>query len=84
MEDLSRGTDFIAEQINAQRGVYIHCAAGVGRAPAMAAAYLIRTGMSTDVAWDTIRQSRPFIRPTTPQISALAAFGAAQSQDERE
>ena len=83
MADFARGADFITEQIEAGRGVYIHCAAGVGRAPSMAAAYLIRTGMTPDAAWKTIRQRRPFIRPTPPQIDALAAFGAAQSHNER-
>jgi protein-tyrosine phosphatase len=83
MEDLSRGAAFIAAQIAAGRGVYIHCAAGVGRAPVMAAAYLVRTGMEPAQAWETIRQGRPFIRPTPPQIATLAAFGAAQPKNER-
>jgi len=75
-EDLKRGAKFIGQQIAAGRGVYVHCAAGVGRAPLMAAAYLVSTGMSAAQAWDTIRQARPFIRPTPPQITALDAFGA--------
>lgn len=83
MEVLSRGAAFIAEQIANGHGVYVHCAAGVGRAPLMAAAYLVRSGMTPSAAWDTIRQSRPFIRPTPPQIAALAAFGAAHPQNER-
>ena len=73
-EELQRGAKFISQQISAGRGVYIHCAAGVGRAPLMAAAYLVNTGMSAAQAWDTIRQARPFIRPTPPQITALDAF----------
>lgn len=73
-EDLDRGVDFIVHHIAEGRGVYIHCAAGVGRAPMMAAAYLVRTGMSAAQAWDVIRQVRPFIRPTPPQITALDAF----------
>ncbi len=76
MEDLARGVDFIAQNIAAGRGVYIHCAAGVGRAPLMAAAYLVHTGMSAAQAWDAIRRARPFIRPTPPQITALDAFAA--------
>jgi len=74
LADLERGVDFINHHIAAGRGVYIHCAAGVGRAPMMAAAYLVRTGMSAAQAWDTIRRVRPFIRPTPPQITALNAF----------
>lgn len=83
MADFTRGASFIAEQIKAGHGVYIHCAAGVGRAPSMAAAYLIHTGMAPDAAWETVRQGRPFIRPTPPQIEALKAFSAAQSQNSR-
>lgn len=78
-DDLERGVEFIGQHIAAGRGVYIHCAAGVGRAPMMAAAYLVRTGMSAAQAWDTIRRVRPFIRPTPPQLRALNAF-AAQSK----
>ncbi len=75
-EDLRRGIDFIAQHIAAGRGVYIHCAAGVGRAPAMAVAYLISTGMDASQAWETIRRTRPFIRPTPAQIVALERFAA--------
>ena len=75
-EDLERGVAFINRHIAEGHGVYIHCAAGVGRAPMMAAAYLVRTGISAEQAWDTIRQVRPFIRPTPSQVAALAAFAA--------
>jgi protein-tyrosine phosphatase len=75
-EDLDRGVEFIRQHIAERRGVYIHCAAGVGRAPMMAAAYLVRTGMSAAQAWDAIRQVRPFIRPTPPQIRALDAYAS--------
>ncbi len=73
-EDLERAATFIAEQRAAGRGVYIHCAAGVGRAPLMVAAYLITTGMTAAQAWATIREVRPFIRPTPPQIAFIDAF----------
>ncbi|MBN1248046.1 MAG: dual specificity protein phosphatase family protein [Anaerolineae bacterium] len=72
--DLQRGVSFIAEQIAAGHGVYIHCASGVGRAPTMAAAYLVSQGATTVEAWETIRQGRPFIRPTPPQLAVIEAF----------
>ncbi len=75
-EDLERGVGFISRHIAEGRGVYIHCAAGVGRAPMMAAAYLVSGGMSAAQAWNVIRQTRPFIRPTPSQITALNAFAA--------
>jgi len=79
LEELQRGVDFIATQIAAGRGVYIHCAAGVGRAPLMAAAYLVSTGMAPDAAWTTIRKQRVFVRPTPPQISALEQVAQSYS-----
>ena len=78
--DLQRGADFIAEQIEAGRGVYIHCASGVGRAPTMAAAYLVAEGATPEAAWATIRAGRPFIRPTPPQIAVIEAFARGEEE----
>jgi protein-tyrosine phosphatase len=74
LAELADGARFIEQQISTGNGVYIHCAAGVGRAPTMAAAYLISQGATAEAAWGTIRAGRPFIRPTPPQIEAIAAF----------
>jgi protein-tyrosine phosphatase len=73
-KDLERGIAFIEGQIAQGHGVYIHCGAGVGRAPTMAAAYLVRQGASAEAAWQTIRHGRPFIRPTPPQVAAIRAL----------
>ena len=74
LEELTDAVRFIEQQLFEGHGVYIHCAAGVGRAPTMAAAYLISQGTTAAAAWETIRAGRPFIRPTPPQIGAIAAF----------
>ncbi|MBN2002310.1 MAG: dual specificity protein phosphatase family protein [Anaerolineae bacterium] len=74
LEDLEKGCNFIAEQIAAGRGVYIHCAAGVGRAPTMAVAYLVSTGLAAKQAWDMVYRVRPFIRPTPKQIAVIEAL----------
>ena len=76
MEHLQEGSAFIAEEIDRGGGVYVHCASGVGRAPALAAAYFVSTGLSADEAWDRIRTVRPFVRPTTPQIEQVQRFAA--------
>lgn len=76
LEMLQAGVDFIKQEVANGGKVYIHCAAGVGRAPTMAAAYLISTGMTPDAALDHIRKIRPFIRPTPAQIAQLHAFEA--------
>ncbi|MDQ3003798.1 MAG: dual specificity protein phosphatase family protein [Chloroflexota bacterium] len=74
LEHLQAGSDFIAQEIKQGGKVYIHCAAGVGRAPTMAAAYLVSTGYSPSEAWKQIRKVRPFIRPTPAQIAQVDAF----------
>ena len=40
----------------------------------MAAAYFIAEGMTTDAAIDLIRQARPFITITPPQMEALRMY----------
>lgn len=73
---LAEGTAFIASEIGRDGQVYIHCGSGVGRAPTMAAAYLISTGLPTHEAWAMIRRVRPFIRPTAAQVEQLDRFAA--------
>lgn len=74
IEDLNRGVDFIRDVINSGGKVYIHCGAGVGRAPSMAAAYLMAEGDSLESALDKIRQVRPFITITPPQQAQLIRY----------
>lgn len=74
LEDLGRGVDFIREMIDGGGKVYIHCGAGVGRAPTMAAAYLVSLGEPPQQAIDRIRTTRKFIRPTAGQREQLQNF----------
>ena len=76
LDQLSTGADFIGQAIEQGGKVYVHCASGVGRAPTMAAAYLVSTGKTPDQAWTLIREKRPFINPTPPQQAALEQFAA--------
>lgn len=77
-DDLLRGADWIAQQVAHGGAVYVHCAAGSGRAPSMGAAYLIKhQGMTTDQALATIIEKRPFIMPLPDQVQALRQFEAA-------
>jgi hypothetical protein len=74
LEELKLAADFIREALSEGRGVYIHCANGVGRAPSTVAAYLIATGLSAAEAWAIIRKARPFIRPTAVQREQIDRF----------
>lgn len=76
-EHFQRGVDFIQAQIATGGKVYIHCKAGVGRAPTLAAAYLVAQGDSLDTAIARIKQVRPFITITPPQMAALQTYAAA-------
>ncbi|MBA3874411.1 MAG: dual specificity protein phosphatase family protein, partial [Anaerolineae bacterium] len=58
---------FIKEEVERGGNVYIHCAAGIGRAPTMAAAYLVSTGLTPAQSWAMIKRVRPFVRPTPGQ-----------------
>ena len=77
VKDLTRGVDFIGAEIARGGKVYIHCAVGCGRAPTMAAAWLIATGATPAEALTRIRRVRPFINPTGQQKSVLEDFAAA-------
>jgi hypothetical protein len=74
IEELQHAAEFIDECLAEGRGVYIHCANGVGRAPTTAAAYLITTGLSPSEAWAKIKAARPFIRPTSIQREQIEQF----------
>ncbi len=74
LEHLQQGAEFIHKVIQSGGKVYIHCGAGVGRAPSMAAAYLMTQGHSLDDALALIRKNRPFISITATQMEQLRVF----------
>lgn len=84
IEQLLTGIDFIQKVIKEGGKVYIHCGAGVGRAPTMAAAYLISTGLSLFDALAMIKKVRPFIYITPPQMDILIRFEQTYHRHERQ
>ncbi|MBN1284210.1 MAG: dual specificity protein phosphatase family protein [Anaerolineae bacterium] len=81
LEQLDQAVRTIRRAVAEGRKVYIHCAAGVGRAPTTAAAYLVTTGMTVEEAVLYIRQRRPIAAPGKWQRRRLSEF--AQAYDMR-
>jgi protein-tyrosine phosphatase len=82
-EHLSQGVAFIERVVGSGGKVYIHCAGGVGRAPTLAAAYLVTQGMALDEALALIRKTRPFINIMPPQMAQLKEFEARHRETVR-
>ncbi len=60
--------------------VLIHCHAGMGRAATAACAVLMEIGYSLTEAYGTVRDARPVIAPTTPQIALLQQLDRARQR----
>jgi protein-tyrosine phosphatase len=74
LQQLAEATEFIRGVRREGRGVYVHCASGVGRAPTTAAAYLVSLGLTPEDAWRLIRRTRPFVRPKAVQMEQVERF----------
>lgn len=84
LEQLNVGAEFIDQVVKDGGKVYIHCAGGIGRAPTMAAAYLVSQGLGLDEAIARIRSARPFIRIMPSQMARLRQFeGTLKRQGSR-
>jgi protein-tyrosine phosphatase len=75
LAQLAEGVAFIAEAHAADLPVYIHCHAGMGRAPTMAAAYLVaRRGLSPAEAISLLVEARPIVDPSREQLERLVQW----------
>ncbi len=82
-DHLWKGVHFIQDAVRADGKVYIHCAGGIGRAPTMAAAYLVSTGLTLEDAIALIKHSRPFINIMPSQLEALRTFEGMMHQTQQ-
>ena len=71
---LREGIEFIRRATENGGCVYIHCQTGLGRAPTMAAAYLISEGWSLNEACRIIHAVRPFTDIRPEQMQRLREF----------
>ncbi|NNJ10396.1 dual specificity protein phosphatase family protein [Chloroflexales bacterium ZM16-3] len=75
IKQLSEGVAFIAAAHAEELPVFVHCHAGVGRAPLMAAAYLVSVhNMPSRTALAHLRAARPIIAPNRWQIARLREY----------
>ncbi len=74
-EIFQRGVDFAAEALS-QDGtkLFIHCAAGVHRAPMMALAVLCSMGWTTGAALDLIEKERPVVDFADVYVRSVERF----------
>jgi hypothetical protein len=72
LEWLGEVVDFIDEQRQAGRTVYVHCLAGVNRSAAAMTAYLMREhDWNREQALDFVRSKRPQVQPNSELIRLL-------------
>ncbi|MBD1393033.1 protein-tyrosine phosphatase family protein [Mucilaginibacter glaciei] len=71
LDILIQGADFADKEIRDGGKVYVHCRQGLGRGPTMAAAYLIKTGLTVEDALALIKRARTFINPRPGQLTRL-------------
>ena len=68
---LLMGTRYIAHAVRTGAKIYVHCHAGVGRAPTLAAAYLVTAGLPPAEALRKVRDGRAWIRLNAQQRAAV-------------
>jgi len=71
VSQLVLGARFVAGQVAGGKPVYIHCHAGVGRAPTMGAAYLVLIGATPSDALAQVQATRPWISMNHYQRQAV-------------
>jgi protein-tyrosine phosphatase len=75
---LQEAVRFITDAHADSLPVFIHCHAGVGRAPLTTAAYLISRGATAKAALATILQARPIIELNNRQLALLLEWEQKQ------
>lgn len=73
-QQFAMGVAFIRAAVQSGRKIYVHCKNGHGRSPAMVAAYLVTTGLSSDDAIALIKAKRPEVHLQDAQMEGLRAF----------
>lgn len=70
-ETMLIGALFLTSCVEQDLTVYVHCRAGVNRAPQMAVAYLMDQGLSIDNAISAVKRVRPKFNPNERVLMAF-------------
>lgn len=74
-EQLREGTEWVLQEMAADRKVLVHCEAGSGRSVTLVCAALLRVGYRLPEAYGLVRRQRWIVGPTDEQLGALEEFG---------
>lgn len=78
-DDIERAIDFIHENVEQRRAVYVHCKAGRGRSTTVVICYLVKyRGLSPVDAFNYIRSKRPRVLLAGAQWKAVLKFSEYQ------
>ena len=73
-EQLDRCVSAVTKAIAGNRGVAVHCGAGLGRTGVVLAAYLVTKGLSASSAIARVRRLRPHSIETDEQAESVERF----------
>jgi len=76
MAQFDTATTWILYTSQSGRPILIHCRAGLGRSVTVAIATLLRMGYDLSDAYKLVRQKRPGIALSDPQVAMLRRFAA--------
>ena len=77
-EQLDRCVSAVTKAIASNRGVAVHCGAGLGRTGVVLAAYLVTKGLSAANAISRVRRLRPHSIETDEQAESIERFARRQ------
>jgi len=74
-EQLREGTQWVLQEMAADRKVLVHCEAGSGRSVTLVCAALLCMGFRLPEAYGLVRRRRGLVGPSDEQLGALEEFG---------
>lgn len=78
---IEEGIQFIEDAINNGGKVLVHCSYGISRSASMVIAYLLKTGMRYNDAFDYVKSKREIIQPNKGFKKKLLVYGLEVNKD---